>query len=172
MKVRVNCREVRVERNKEGYILDLPAGMKSPDDLMDQSYFTVDGGHSFVEVRQVMQMTAIGSGSVLTEGGMTPTDPVKDKTLIEFLRKALHNSGVYSYTVLGVHDPGGLTHVWTFGVDPQPGHILTYEETGDTYRVLRKKASSDSKPQTIPESQLFVEFLGKSIKATDAVIST
>jgi hypothetical protein len=32
MKVRVNGREVRVERNKEGYILELPAGMKSTSD--------------------------------------------------------------------------------------------------------------------------------------------
>lgn len=172
MKVRVNGREVRIEKNKQGYTLDLPTGMKSPDDLMDHSYFTVDGGQTFVKTQQVMQMTATDTGNFSTEGGITPADPVTDQVLVDFLRKALHDSGVYSYTILGVNDPRGLTHVWTFGVEPQPGHILTFEETGDTYRVLRKRSSPDSKPQTIPENELFVEFLGKSIKATDAAKST
>jgi hypothetical protein len=172
MKVKVDGREVRVEKSKEGYTLDVRAAMKDPGDLMDRSYLTADGGRTFVETQQVLQMTASPAGSVSARGGLTPTEPVKEKALVDFLRRALHDSGVYSYTVLGVSDPRGLTHVWTFEVDPEPGVFVTFEETGDVYRVLRKRIPRDSKPQTIPESELHVEFLGKGIKATYTVKST
>ena len=135
-------------------------------------YLTVDGGRTFVEAQQVPQMTTPPAGSVSTQGGLTPTETVKEKALVDFLRRALHDSGVYSYTVLGVTDPRGLTHVWTFEVDPEPGVFVTFEETGDVYRVLRKRIPRDSKPQTIPESELHVEFLGRGVKATYTVKST
>jgi hypothetical protein len=46
---------------------------------------------------------------------------------------------MFNYWLIGVKNKTGVTHSACLKVKAIPGQTLTYEETGDTYRVLRCK---------------------------------
>jgi hypothetical protein len=57
-KVKVDGREVTVNKVQDGYVLDVPATMSNPADMIDNIYLTSDGGRTFVQASEVIHLTA------------------------------------------------------------------------------------------------------------------